>query len=82
MALRELQKQLRDANENVKKLERKLKSVRDNFKKEQLLISNAFYAIGLEAHNQLQNRSPLQERVEPSQKKAPWLARRRAKMHH
>jgi len=46
LAIAELQRQLKDAQDAEKKMQVKLKSMRENYRKEQLLISNAFYTIG------------------------------------
>ncbi|GAB5370999.1 hypothetical protein AAMO2058_001541300 [Amorphochlora amoebiformis] len=73
--LLELQRQLKQANAMERKLVEKLRIQRDNYKKEQLLISNAFYTIGLEAHN-MHIRSYERETMTGRS----WLARQRAKL--
>mmetsp|Transcript_25550 Transcript_25550/g.42811 ORF Transcript_25550/g.42811 Transcript_25550/m.42811 type:complete len:741 (-) Transcript_25550:135-2357(-) len=80
LAIAELQRQLKDAQDAEKKMQVKLKSMRENYRKEQLLISNAFYTIGLEAHNQLQNRLPLVDlKPDTTTSKRSWISKQRSK---
>jgi len=82
--IRELKRQISDRKEAERKLIMKMEQMRANFKNEQLLISNAFYTIGLQAHNQqlLNDRTPLPAETSPPSTKSSsksWLSKQRSK---
>mmetsp|Transcript_18158 Transcript_18158/g.27251 ORF Transcript_18158/g.27251 Transcript_18158/m.27251 type:complete len:683 (+) Transcript_18158:74-2122(+) len=74
LAVTELKLQLKEKTAYERQLKERMERMRENYKKEQLLISNAFHSLGVEAHIQLQN---LAFQRDPSSRS--WLAKQRAK---